>query len=155
MCIRDSPCFGPDKKAAVIEASKAFSKDLMKKYGIPTAKYELFTEVEAACAYIEAQGAPIVVKADGLALGKGVIVAQTVGEAKAAVRSMIEDKAFGQSGARVVIEEFMEGPEVSVLSFTDGETVVPMVSSCLLYTSTRSTSSSTPSAPWSRASASC
>ena len=123
------PCFGPDKKAAVIEASKAFSKDLMKKYGIPTAKYELFTEVEAACAYIEAQGAPIVVKADGLALGKGVIVAQTVEEAKAAVRSMIEDKAFGQSGARVVIEEFMEGPEVSVLSFTDGETVVPMVSS--------------------------
>ena len=123
------PCFGPDKKAAVIEASKAFSKNLMKKYGIPTAKYELFTEAEAACAYIDAQGAPIVVKADGLALGKGVVVAQTVEEAKAAVRSMIEDKAFGQSGARVVIEEFMEGPEVSVLSFTDGETVVPMVSS--------------------------
>ena len=123
------PCFGPDKKAAVIEASKAFSKDLMKKYGIPTAKYELFTDADAACAYIEAQGAPIVVKADGLALGKGVVVAQTVEEAKAAVRSMIEDKAFGQSGARVVIEEFMEGPEVSVLSFTDGETVVPMVSS--------------------------
>ena len=92
---------------AVIEASKAFSKDLMKKYGIPTAKYELFTEVDAACAYIDAQGAPIVVKADGLALGKGVIVAQTVEEAKAAVRSMIEDKAFGQSGARVVIEEYM------------------------------------------------
>ena len=105
------PCFGPDKKAAIIEASKAFSKDLMKKYGIPTAKYELFTDADAACAYIEAQGAPIVVKADGLALGKGVIVAQTVEEAKAAVRSMIE------------------GPEVSVLSFTDGETVVPMVSS--------------------------
>ena len=123
------PCFGPDKKAAVIEASKAFSKDLMKKYGIPTAKYELFTDADAACAYIDAQGAPIVVKADGLALGKGVVVAQTVEEAKAAVRSMIEDKAFGQSGARVVIEEFMEGPEVSVLSFTDGETVVPMVSS--------------------------
>ena len=123
------PCVGPDNTAAVIEASKAFSKNLMKKYGIPTAKYELFTEVEAACAYIEAQGAPIVVKADGLALGKGVVVAQTVEEAKAAVRSMIEDKAFGQSGARVVIEEFMEGPEVSVLSFTDGETVVPMVSS--------------------------
>ena len=123
------PCFGPDKKAAIIEASKAFSKDLMKKYGIPTAKYELFTEAEAACAYIEAQGAPIVVKADGLALGKGVVVAQTVEEAKAAVRAMIEDKAFGQSGARVVIEEFMEGPEVSVLSFTDGETVIPMVSS--------------------------
>ena len=123
------PCFGPDKKAAIIEASKAFSKDLMKKYGIPTAKYELFTDADAACAYIDSQGAPIVVKADGLALGKGVVVAQTVEEAKAAVRSMIEDKAFGQSGARVVIEEFMEGPEVSVLSFTDGETVVPMVSS--------------------------
>ena len=87
------PCFGPDKKAAVIEASKAFSKDLMKKYGIPTAKYELFTDADAACAYIEAQGAPIVVKADGLALGKGVVVAQTVEEAKAAVRSMIEDKS--------------------------------------------------------------
>ena len=123
------PCFGPDKKAAVIEASKAFSKDLMKKYGIPTAKYELFTDADAACAYIDSQGAPIVVKADGLALGKGVIVAQTVEEAKAAVRSMIEDKAFGQSGARVVIEEFMEGPEVSVLSFTDGKCVKPMVSS--------------------------
>ena len=121
--------FGPRKNAAILEGSKAFSKDLMKKYGIPTAKYELFTEAEAACAYIETQGAPIVVKADGLALGKGVVVAQTVEEAKAAVRSMIEDKAFGQSGARVVIEEFMEGPEVSVLSFTDGETVVPMVSS--------------------------
>ena len=92
------PCFGPDKKAAVIEASKAFSKDLMKKYGIPTAKYELFTDADAACAYIDAQGAPIVVKADGLALGKGVVVAQTVEEAKAAVRSMIEDKAFGQLG---------------------------------------------------------
>ena len=121
--------FGPRKNAAILEGSKAFSKDLMKKYGIPTAKYELFTDADAACAYIEAQGAPIVVKADGLALGKGVIVAQTVEEAKTAVRSMIEDKAFGQSGARVVIEEFMEGPEVSVLSFTDGETVVPMVSS--------------------------
>ena len=121
--------FGPRKNAAILEGSKAFSKDLMKKYGIPTAKYELFTDADAACAYIDAQGAPIVVKADGLALGKGVVVAQTVEEAKAAVRSMIEDKAFGQSGARVVIEEFMEGPEVSVLSFTDGETVVPMVSS--------------------------
>ena len=123
------PCFGPDAKAAVIEASKAFSKDLMKKYGIPTAKYEVFTDAESACAYIDAQGAPIVVKADGLALGKGVVVAQTVEEAKKAVRSMIEEKAFGASGARVVIEEFMTGPEVSVLSFTDGETVVPMVSS--------------------------
>ena len=123
------PCFGPDAKAAVIEASKAFSKELMKKYGIPTAAYEIFTDVENACAYIDAQGAPIVVKADGLALGKGVVVAQTCEEAKEAVRAMIEDHAFGASGARVVIEEYMKGPEVSVLSFTDGETVVPMVSS--------------------------
>ena len=117
------------KNKEYAEKYAEFAMEQMRKYGIPTAKYELFTEVEAACAYIGAQGAPIVVKADGLALGKGVIVAQTVEEAKAAVRSMIEDKAFGQSGARVVIEEFMEGPEVSVLSFTDGETVVPMVSS--------------------------
>ena len=119
----------PDKKAAVIEASKAFAKDLMQKYNIPTAKYRVFTDAPSACAYIDAEGAPIVVKADGLALGKGVVVAQTVEEAKAAVRAMIEDKTFGQSGARVVIEEYMEGPEVSVLSFTDGETLVPMVSS--------------------------
>ena len=123
------PCFGPDKKAAVIEASKAFAKDLMQKYNIPTAKYRVFTDAPSACAYIDAEGAPIVVKADGLALGKGVVVAQTVEEAKAAVRAMIEDKTFGQSGARVVIEEYMEGPEISVLSFTDGETLVPMVSS--------------------------
>lgn len=123
------PCFGPDAKAAVIEASKAFSKELMKKYAIPTAAYEIFTDVENACAYIDAQGAPIVVKADGLALGKGVVVAQTCEEAKETVRAMIEGQAFGASGARVVIEEYMEGPEVSVLSFTDGETVVPMVSS--------------------------
>ena len=92
------PCFGPDKKAAVIEASKAFAKDLMQKYNIPTAKYRVFTDAPSACAYIDAEGAPIVVKADGLALGKGVVVAQTVEEAKAAVRSMIEDKAFGQLG---------------------------------------------------------
>ncbi len=123
------PCFGPDKKAAVIEASKVFAKDLMQKYNIPTAKYRVFTDAPSACAYIDAEGAPIVVKADGLALGKGVVVAQTVEEAKAAVRAMIEDKTFGQSGARVVIEEYMEGPEVSVLSFTDGEALVPMVSS--------------------------
>ena len=106
-----------------------FAKDLMQKYNIPTAKYRVFTDAPSACVYIDAEGAPIVVKADGLALGKGVVVAQTVEEAKAAVRAMIEDKAFGQSGARVVIEEYMEGPEVSVLSFTDGETIVPMVSS--------------------------
>ena len=123
------PCFGPDAKAAVIEASKAFAKDLMKRYGIPTARYELFTDADAACAYIDAHGAPIVVKADGLALGKGVVVAQTVDEANAAVRSMIDDRAFGESGARVVVEECMSGPEVSVLCFTDGETIVPMVSS--------------------------
>ena len=123
------PAFGPTAYAAQMEASKIFSKNLMRKYGIPTAKSETFTEMDKALAYLDTQGAPIVVKADGLALGKGVVVAQTVEEAKAAVRSMIEDKAFGQSGARVVIEEFMEGPEVSVLSFTDGETVVPMVSS--------------------------
>lgn len=123
------PCFGPNKAAAVIEASKAFSKDLMKKYHIPTAQYETFTDMDAALHYLDAHPAPIVVKADGLALGKGVVVAQTTDEAKAAVRSMMEDKIFGASGAKVVIEEFLTGPEVSVLSFTDGETVVPMVSS--------------------------
>ena len=121
--------FGPTKEAAQLESSKDFAKAFMKRKGIPTAEYESFTDPQAAHEYVRAKGAPIVIKADGLALGKGVIVAQTVEEAKTAVRSMIEDKAFGQSGARVVIEEFMEGPEVSVLSFTDGETVVPMVSS--------------------------
>jgi len=123
------PCFGPNKAAAVIEASKAFSKDLMKKYHIPTARYETFDDMAAALRYLDTQTAPIVVKADGLALGKGVIIAQTIGEAKAAVKSMMEDKVFGASGSRVVIEEFLTGPEVSVLSFTDGETIVPMVSS--------------------------
>ncbi len=123
------PCFGPTAAAAQIEASKAFAKDLMKKYHIPTARYETFSDMDAALAYLDTQTAPIVVKADGLALGKGVIIAQTVDEAKAAVRSMMMDKVFGVSGSRVVIEEFLTGPEVSVLSFTDGETVVPMVSS--------------------------
>ena len=123
------PCFGPNKAAAIIEARKAFSKDLMKKYRIPTAQYETFTDMDAALRYLDASPAPIVVKADGLALGKGVVVAQTTQEAKAAVRSMMEDKVFGASGTKVVIEEFLTGPEVSVLSFTDGETVVPMVSS--------------------------
>ena len=123
------PCFGPDKKAAIIESSKAFSKDLMKKYGIPTASYELFTDLEEAYAYLDTCSIPVVVKADGLALGKGVIIAQTLQEAKDAVRSMMEEKIFGDSGSKVVIEEFLTGPEVSVLSFTDGETVVPMVSS--------------------------
>ena len=123
------PCFGPDAKAAVIESSKAFAKDLMKKYNIPTARYEIFTDCAQALAYLETSPIPVVIKADGLALGKGVIIANTLEEAKAAVRSMMEDKIFGKSGSRVVIEEFLTGPEVSVLSFTDGETVIPMVSS--------------------------
>ena len=122
-------CFGPDKKAAVIEASKVFSKDLMKKYGIPTAAYEVFEEMQPALDYLETAPVPTVIKADGLALGKGVIIAETRDEAKAAVRSMMEEKKFGESGSRVVIEEFLTGPEVSVLSFTDGHTVVPMISS--------------------------
>lgn len=123
------PCFGPRKNAAIIEGSKAFSKELMKKYGIPTARYEIFTDMEKALSYLESAPIPTVVKADGLALGKGVIIAQTRQEAKDAVRSMMENKIFGDSGSKVVIEEFLTGPEVSVLSFTDGKTVVPMVSS--------------------------
>ena len=123
------PCFGPEKKAAIIEGSKVFSKELMKKYGIPTAAYEVFTDMEKALAYVKTAPVPTVVKADGLALGKGVVIAETHEEAEKAVRSMMEDRVFGESGARVVIEEFLEGPEVSVLSFTDGKTVVPMVSS--------------------------
>lgn len=121
--------FGPDKKAAIIEGSKAFSKDLMKKYKIPTASYETFSDPAAAIAYLETAEAPIVIKADGLALGKGVVIAETIEEARDAVRSMMEDKVFGESGRRVVIEEFLTGPEVSVLAFTDGKTMVPMVSS--------------------------
>ncbi len=123
------PCFGPRKNAAIIEGSKVFSKDLMKKYGIPTAKYEVFTDAEAALSYLETAPYPAVVKADGLALGKGVIIAETKDEARAAVLSMMRDKKFGKSGERVVIEEFLTGPEVSVLSFTDSHTLVPMVSS--------------------------
>ena len=123
------PAFGPRANAAVIEASKAFSKELMKKYSIPTAKYQTFTNLEKTMAYIEEQGAPIVVKADGLALGKGVVVASTVEEAKQAAREMMEDKKFGESGSTVVIEECMVGPEVTVLAFSDGETVVPMPAS--------------------------
>ena len=123
------PCFGPRAAAAQIEGSKVFAKDLMKKYGIPTAAYESFDDAAAALRYLDTAEMPIVVKADGLALGKGVIIAQTREEAKQAVVSMMEEGMFGQSGSRVVIEEFLTGPEVSVLSFTDGETVVPMVSS--------------------------
>ena len=122
-------CFGPKKNAAIIEGSKAFSKNLMKKYGIPTAEYENFTEVQKALEYLDTKTAPIVIKADGLALGKGVIIAQTIDEAKQAVVEMMENGKFGASGSTVVIEEFLEGPEVSVLAFTDGNIVVPMVSS--------------------------
>ena len=123
------PCFGPEKKAAIIEGSKVFSKNLMKKYGIPTAKYEVFSDPEKAFEYLKTAPIPTVVKADGLALGKGVIIAETRREAEDAVKSIMEEKVFGESGAQIVIEEFLEGPEVSVLSFTDGKTVVPMVSS--------------------------
>lgn len=121
--------FGPNKKAAIIEGSKAFSKDLMKKYNIPTAAYEIFDDMEKALAYVDTCDIPVVVKADGLALGKGVIIAETRDAAKDAVRSMMEDKVFGDSGNQVVVEEFLTGPEVSVLSFTDGKTLIPMVSS--------------------------
>ena len=123
------PCFGPRKNAAIIEGSKAFSKNLMKKYGIPTAAYEIFTELDKALAYLDTAPIPTVVKADGLALGKGVIIAQTREEAKEAVTDMMAGGKFGSSGSTVVIEEFLTGPEVSVLSFTDGKTLVPMVSS--------------------------
>ena len=123
------PAFGPRKNAAIIEGSKVFSKNLMKKYGIPTAAYEVFTDMKAALLYLDTAPIPTVIKADGLALGKGVIIAMTREEAKKAVVSMMEDKVFGKSGDSIVIEEFLEGPEVSVLSFTDGKTLVPMVSS--------------------------
>ncbi len=123
------PCFGPKANAAIIEGSKAFSKDLMKKYHIPTARYEIFTQLDAALRYLDSAPIPTVVKADGLALGKGVIIAQTREEAKQAVTEMMEGGKFGKSGTTVVIEEFLEGPEVSVLAFTDGKCVKPMVSS--------------------------
>lgn len=123
------PCFGPDKKAAIIEGSKVFSKNLMKKYGIPTAEYEVFNDMEKALEYLDSAPIPTVIKADGLALGKGVIIANTRDEAKQAVISIMQDKQFGSSGDNIVIEEFLTGPEVSVLSFTDGKVVVPMISS--------------------------
>ena len=123
------PCFGPKANAAIIEGSKVFSKNLMKKYGIPTAAYEVFTDMEAALRYLETAPIPTVIKADGLALGKGVIIAMTRDEAMDAVRSMMADKVFGTSGDQIVIEEFLTGPEVSVLAFTDGKCVKPMVSS--------------------------
>jgi phosphoribosylamine--glycine ligase len=121
--------FGPRQNAAIIESSKIFSKNLMKKYGIPTAEFETFDQMEEALAYVSRKGAPIVVKADGLALGKGVVVAETVEEAEEAVRSCMEGHAFGASGSRLVIEEKMTGPEVTVLCFADGKTLLPMPAS--------------------------
>lgn len=123
------PCFGPNKAAAILEGSKVFSKDLMKKYHIPTAEYAVFDDMDQALAYLKTAPIPTVVKADGLALGKGVTVAMTREEAEEAVRACMEDKIFGESGSHIVIEEFLTGPEVSVLSFTDGNVVIPMVSS--------------------------
>ena len=123
------PAFGPKANAAIIEGSKVFSKNLMKKYGIPTATYEVFESAEDALTYLESAPIPTVIKADGLALGKGVIIAMSRKEATDAVRSIMEDKVFGASGNRIVIEEFLTGPEVSVLAFTDGKTLIPMVSS--------------------------
>jgi len=123
------PCFGPRANAAIIEGSKVFSKNLMKKYGIPTAKYETFDDLDAALKYLDTAPMPTVIKADGLALGKGVIIAQNLSEARTAVTDMMQNGRFGKSGEHVVIEEYLEGPEVSVLSFTDGKTVKPMVSS--------------------------
>ena len=122
-------CFGPKANAAIIEGSKVFSKNLMKKFGIPTAEYEVFDNIDKALEYVKTAPIPTVIKADGLALGKGVIIAETRQDAENAVRSMMQDKVFGESGSRVVIEVFLTGPEVSVLSFTDGKTVIPMVSS--------------------------
>ncbi len=122
-------CFGPNKAAAIIEGSKVFSKNLMKKYGIPTAAYEVFDDMDCALEYLKTAPIPTVIKADGLALGKGVIIAMTRDEAKQAVISIMQDKQFGSSGDHIVIEEFLTGPEVSVLSFTDGNVVVPMISS--------------------------
>ena len=123
------PCFGPRANAAMIEGSKVFAKDLMKKYGIPTARYEVFDNADDALEYVKTAPLPTVIKADGLALGKGVIIAETRKEAEDAVKAIMEDKRFGKSGDKIVVEEFLQGPEVSVLSFTDGKTVVPMVSS--------------------------
>ena len=123
------PCFGPRSEAAIIEGSKVFSKNLMKKYGIPTAQYEVFDDADKALDYIKTAPIPTVIKADGLALGKGVIIAMTREEAEQAIISIMKDKKFGKSGNSIVVEEFLEGPEVSVLSFTDGKVVVPMISS--------------------------
>ena len=122
--------FGPNKRAAEIEASKAFSKGLMKKYNIPTAAYEIFDEYEKALGYVRAHALPLVLKADGLALGKGVLICRTLSEAEEGLKEIMLDKKFGAAGNKVVVEEFLEGPEVSVLAFTDGKTIVPMATSC-------------------------
>lgn len=127
---RGHRAFGPNKKAAIIEASKAFSKELMKKYGIPTAKYETFSDYEQAAAYVEKCDIPVVLKADGLALGKGVLICKTREEAQEGLKEMMLDKKFGTAGNKVVVEEFLEGPEVSALAFTDGKTIKPMITSC-------------------------
>ncbi len=123
------PAFGPNKAAAILEGSKVFSKNLMKQYNIPTAAYEVFSEAAAALRYLDTAPIPTVIKADGLALGKGVVIAETREQAQAAVRSMMEDKIFGESGNQIVVEEFLTGPEVSVLAFTDGKSMIPMLSS--------------------------
>ena len=123
------PCFGPNKNAAIIEGSKVFSKNLMKKYGIPTAASETFTDPASAVAYLRTASYPTVIKADGLALGKGAVIVNTFEEAEKTVKEMMVDRIFGASGEKILVEEFLTGPEVSVLSFTDGKTVVPMVSS--------------------------
>lgn len=123
------PCFGPNKNAAIIEGSKIFAKELMKTHGIPSAEYQSFDNIAKALKHLDTVAFPTVIKADGLALGKGVIIAKTHAEAETAVRSIMEDKLFGESGSRIVIEEFLEGPEVSVLTFTDGKVLIPMVSS--------------------------
>ncbi len=123
------PCFGPRANAAILEGSKVFAKDMMKRYGIPTAKYAVFSDCDKALAYLETAPLPTVIKADGLALGKGVIIAQTKQDAQDAVIAMMQQKKFGKSGENIVIEEFLEGPEVSVLAFTDGACVKPMISS--------------------------
>ena len=127
---RGHRAFGPNKNAAVIEASKAFSKELMKKYHIPTAKYQTFSDYESAAAYVQTCEIPVVLKADGLALGKGVLICKTREEAVEGIKEMMLDKKFGAAGNKVVVEEFLEGPEVSCLAFTDGKTIKPMITSC-------------------------
>ncbi len=127
---RGHRAFGPNKNAAIIEASKAFSKELMKKYNIPTANYQTFSDYESAAAYVETCDIPVVLKADGLALGKGVLICKTREEAIEGVREMMLDKKFGSAGNKIVVEEFLEGPEVSCLAFTDGKTIKPMITSC-------------------------